>query len=113
MLRCRPSPTFPILLPASSSGRCRCRLTLPILLTMVSDASKKKAAQKKAAAAAKRGAKVPAPSSSSSSAAAKAVDAVAALKLSDRTCTGVLASHPLSRDIHVSIPVLPDPSILL
>ena len=75
---------------------------------MVSDASKKKAAQKKAAAAAKRGAKVPAPSSSSSSsAAAKAVDAVAALKLSDRTCTGVLASHPLSRDIHVSIPVYP------
>ncbi|XP_066331241.1 ABC transporter F family member 1-like [Miscanthus floridulus] len=68
---------------------------------MVSDASKKKAAQKKAAAAAKRGAKVPAPSSSSSSAAAKAVDAVAALKLSDRTCTGVLASHPLSRDIHI------------
>ncbi|CAD6245580.1 unnamed protein product [Miscanthus lutarioriparius] len=68
---------------------------------MVSDASKKKAAQKKAAAAAKRGAKVPAPSSSSSSAAVKAVDAVAALKLSDRTCTGVLASHPLSRDIHI------------
>jgi hypothetical protein len=24
-----------------------------------------------------------------------------ALNLSDRTCTGVLASHPLSRDIHV------------
>ncbi|CAD6265115.1 unnamed protein product [Miscanthus lutarioriparius] len=67
---------------------------------MVSDASKKKAAQKKAAAAAKRGAKVPTPSSSSS-AVAKSVDAVAALKLSDRTCTGVLASHPLSRDIHI------------
>ncbi|AQK51558.1 ABC transporter F family member 1 [Zea mays] len=67
---------------------------------MVSDASKKKAAQKKAAAAAKRGAKVPTPSSSSS-ADAKSIGAVAALKLSDRTCTGVLASHPLSRDIHI------------
>ncbi|PUZ52737.1 hypothetical protein GQ55_6G293700 [Panicum hallii var. hallii] len=66
---------------------------------MVSDASKKKAA-----AAAKRGAKAPvAPSSSSKGAAAappKSIDAVAALNLSDRTCTGVLASHPLSRDIH-------------
>jgi ATP-binding cassette, subfamily F, member 2 len=79
----------------------------PLLTTMVSDASKKKAAQKKAAAAAKRGAKVPTPSSSSSSADAKSIGAVAALKLSDRTCTGVLASHPLSRDIHVSIPVFP------
>jgi ATP-binding cassette, subfamily F, member 2 len=78
----------------------------PLLTTMVSDASKKKAAQKKAAAAAKRGAKVPTPSSSSS-ADAKSIGAVAALKLSDRTCTGVLASHPLSRDIHVSIPVFP------
>ncbi|CAM0148573.1 unnamed protein product [Urochloa decumbens] len=73
---------------------------------MVSEASKKKAAQKKAAAAAKRGAKAPAaPSSSSSSkkggAAPNSIDAVAALKLSDRTCTGVLASHPLSRDIHI------------
>uniref|UniRef100_A0A0E0EP54 ABC transporter domain-containing protein n=1 Tax=Oryza meridionalis TaxID=40149 RepID=A0A0E0EP54_9ORYZ len=66
---------------------------------MVSDASKKKAAQKKAAAAAKRGAK--ASSSSSSSAADKAANGIAALKLSDRTCTGVLASHPLSRDIHI------------
>ncbi|NP_001385827.1 ABC transporter F family member 1 precursor [Zea mays] len=72
----------------------------PLLTTMVSDASKKKAAQKKAAAAAKRGAKVPTPSSSSS-ADAKSIGAVAALKLSDRTCTGVLASHPLSRDIHI------------
>jgi ATP-binding cassette, subfamily F, member 2 len=70
----------------------------PLLTTMVSDASKKKAA--------KRGAKVPTPSSSSS-ADAKSIGAVAALKLSDRTCTGVLASHPLSRDIHVSIPVFP------
>ncbi|KAL6622861.1 hypothetical protein ACP70R_032740 [Stipagrostis hirtigluma subsp. patula] len=72
---------------------------------MVSDASKKKAAQKKAAAAAKRGGKAAAASSSSSSSAAaaaeKAANGVAALKLSDRTCTGVLASHPLSRDIHI------------
>ncbi|KAL6851954.1 hypothetical protein ACP4OV_020139 [Aristida adscensionis] len=70
---------------------------------MVSDASKKKAAQKKAAAAAKRGGKAAAASSSSSSssAAEKAANGVAALKLSDRTCTGVLASHPLSRDIHI------------
>uniref|UniRef100_A0A0D9XAZ7 ABC transporter domain-containing protein n=1 Tax=Leersia perrieri TaxID=77586 RepID=A0A0D9XAZ7_9ORYZ len=70
---------------------------------MVSDASKKKAAQKKAAAAAKRGAKSSSASSSSSSSAAadKAANGIAALKLSDRTCTGVLASHPLSRDIHI------------
>uniref|UniRef100_A0A0E0LY18 ABC transporter domain-containing protein n=1 Tax=Oryza punctata TaxID=4537 RepID=A0A0E0LY18_ORYPU len=69
---------------------------------MVSDASKKKAAQKKAAAAAKRGAKASSSSSSSSAAAAdKAANGIAALKLSDRTCTGVLASHPLSRDIHI------------
>ncbi|CAO2186503.1 unnamed protein product [Urochloa humidicola] len=70
---------------------------------MVSDASKKKAAQKKAAAAAKRGAKAPAAPSSSSKKgpAPNSIDAVAALKLSDRTCTGVLASHPLSRDIHI------------
>ncbi|XP_052168673.1 ABC transporter F family member 1-like [Oryza glaberrima] len=61
---------------------------------MVSDASKKKAAQKKAAAAAKRGDK--AASSSSSTAAAKA-----AITLSERTCTAVLTSHPLSRDIHI------------
>ncbi|GJN35060.1 hypothetical protein PR202_gb23790 [Eleusine coracana subsp. coracana] len=72
---------------------------------MVSEASKKKAAQKKAAAAAKRGGKAAAASSSSSSAAAaaaeKAANDMAALQLSDRTCTGVLASHPLSRDIHI------------
>nr|CAB3483842.1 unnamed protein product [Digitaria exilis] len=70
---------------------------------MVSDATKKKAAQKKAAAAAKRGGakKAPAAPSSSSSNGNVVVDAVAALKLSDRTCTGVLASHPLSRDIHI------------
>ncbi|XP_062201924.1 ABC transporter F family member 1 [Phragmites australis] len=70
---------------------------------MVSEASKKKAAQKKAAAAAKRGGKAASASSSSSSSAAaeKAANGVAALQLSDRTCTGVLASHPLSRDIHI------------
>ncbi|RLN28663.1 ABC transporter F family member 1 [Panicum miliaceum] len=72
---------------------------------MVSEASKKKAAQKKAAAAAKRGGKAASSSSSSSSSAAaasdKAANGVGALKLSDRTCTGVLASHPLSRDIHI------------
>lgn len=66
---------------------------------MVSEASKKKAAQKKAAAAAKRGGKVAAVSSK------KAVDSVANgigdIQISDRTCTGVLCSHPLSRDIRV------------
>ncbi|XP_047940360.1 ABC transporter F family member 1-like [Salvia hispanica] len=74
---------------------------------MVSDASKKKAAQKKAAAAAKRGGKATA-----SKAAAAApengssnVDSLASgvgdLVISDRTCTGVLCSHPLSRDIRI------------
>lgn len=79
---------------------------------MVSDASKKREAQKKAAAAAKRGGK-------SKAAAMKAAAAVTAspaesnsvdeltngvgeIQLSDRTCTGVLCSHPLSRDIRVS-----------
>lgn len=72
---------------------------------MVSDASKKKAAQKKAAAAAKRGGKAAAASSKTAS--DKAVDSVANgigdIQISDRTCTGVLCSHPLSRDIRVSI----------
>ncbi|KAG8048354.1 hypothetical protein GUJ93_ZPchr0008g12728 [Zizania palustris] len=81
----------PLLLPPPSPGGKP---------AMVSDASKKKAAQKKAAAAAKRGAKASS-SSSSSSSADKAANGVAALNLSDRTCTGVLASHPLSRDIHI------------
>ncbi|KAF0911475.1 hypothetical protein E2562_011127 [Oryza meyeriana var. granulata] len=67
---------------------------------MVSDASKKKAAQKKAAAAAKRGGKA-ASSSSSFSTAAKAADGLSAISLSERTCTAVLTSHPLSRDIHI------------
>ncbi|XP_072968437.1 ABC transporter F family member 1-like [Typha angustifolia] len=66
---------------------------------MVSDASKKKAAAKKAAAAAKRGGK--SSSTSSAVAAEKVSNGVGSLRISDRTCTGVLASHPLSRDIHI------------
>jgi len=73
---------------------------------MVSEASKKKAAQKKAAAAAKRGGKVAAIAASSKKASEKVVDSVANgigdIQISDRTCTGVLCSHPLSRDIRVS-----------
>ncbi|XWS74342.1 hypothetical protein CRYUN_Cryun02cG0206500 [Craigia yunnanensis] len=77
---------------------------------MVSDASKKKAAQKKAAAAAKRGGKAIAVAASSKAAAAtgagkngvdKVSEAVSALQISDRTCTGVFCSHPLSRDIRI------------
>ncbi|KAJ8425952.1 hypothetical protein Cgig2_016232 [Carnegiea gigantea] len=73
---------------------------------MVSDASKKKAAQKKAAAAAKRGGKAAGAASSKAAAAAvqsvdKVVDGVSDLDISDRTCTGVLCSHPLSRDIRI------------
>lgn len=74
---------------------------------MVSDASKKKAAQKKAAAAAKRGSK------SSAIATASKADSVSngiadqlenemgLMQITDRTCTGVLASHLQSRDIHI------------
>ena len=72
---------------------------------MVSDASKKKAAQKKAAAAAKRGGKAAAASSKTSSSekpADKLAYGIGELQISDRTCTGVLCSHPLSRDIRVS-----------
>ncbi|KAM3302943.1 ABC transporter F family member 1 [Capsicum chacoense] len=76
---------------------------------MVSDAAKKRDAQKKAAAAARRGGKGAA---TSKAAAAKGVAAesngvdslangVGDLKISDRTCTGVLCSHPLSRDIRI------------
>lgn len=71
---------------------------------MVSDASKKKAAQKKAAAAAKRGGKVAASSSSNTQnngVVDNVTNGVSELKISDRTCTGVLCSHPLSRDIRV------------
>lgn len=74
---------------------------------MVSDASKKKAAAKKAAAVAKRGSK------SAAAGLEKAAETqqngtngvtndLARLGITDRTCTGVLASHPQSRDIHVS-----------
>lgn len=74
---------------------------------MVSDASKKKAAQKKAAAAAKRGGKAATAAASSKAAASdkaadKLANGIADMQISDRTCTGVLCSHPLSRDIRVS-----------
>jgi len=71
---------------------------------MVSDASKKKAPQKKAAAAAKRGGKAAAAAvvaTASSKAAEKAANGIADMQLSNRTCTGVLCSHPLSRDIRI------------
>ncbi|KAH6766315.1 ABC transporter family protein [Perilla frutescens var. hirtella] len=72
---------------------------------MVSDASKKKAAQKKAAAAAKRGGKAPASSKAAAVENGSKVDSLASgvgdLLISDRTCTGVLCSHPLSRDIRI------------
>ncbi|KAI3981245.1 hypothetical protein MKX01_041300 [Papaver californicum] len=70
---------------------------------MVSDASKKKAAQKKAAAAAKRGGKSAAATSKSASNGAldKLANGVGNIEISDRTCTGVLCSHPMSRDIHI------------
>lgn len=76
---------------------------------MVSDASKKKAAQKKAAAAAKRGGKAAAAAAASKAASLsngtsvdKAAEEIGNMLISDRTCTGVLCSHPLSRDIRVS-----------
>lgn len=71
---------------------------------MVSDASKKKAAQKKAAAAAKRGGKSVAAAIAkigSSTSSDNLSSGVENLQISDRTCTGVLCSHPLSRDIRV------------
>lgn len=74
---------------------------------MVSDASKKKAAQKKAAAAAKRGGKSAAVAGAkmgSSTSTDNLSAGVENLLISDRTCTGVLCSHPLSRDIRVIIP---------
>ncbi|CAJ1955889.1 unnamed protein product, partial [Sphenostylis stenocarpa] len=79
------------------------------ILKMVSDASKKKAAQKKAAAAAKRGGKAVAASSkmtSSEKAADNLANGIGEIQISDRTCTGVLCSHPLSRDIRVSTVLL-------
>ncbi|GKD57103.1 hypothetical protein Tco_1290490, partial [Tanacetum coccineum] len=77
---------------------------------MVSDASKKKALQKKAAAAAKRGGKAAAAATSAKAAAVgmngstssdNLSNGMGNLVISDRTCTGVLCSHPLSRDIRV------------
>ncbi|KMZ58255.1 ATP-binding cassette [Zostera marina] len=69
---------------------------------MVSDASKKKAAQKKAAAAAKRGGKSKAAVVASSKANTSSLtNQIELLQISDRTCTGILGSHPLSRDIHI------------
>jgi ATP-binding cassette subfamily F protein 2 len=85
-------------------------------LRMVSDASKKKAAQKKAAAAAKRGGKAVAAASSKSVAASdsqKLENGIAALQISDRNCTGVLCSHPLSRDIRVSYLPIDKPKLCL
>lgn len=80
---------------------------------MVSDASKKKALQKKAAAAAKRGGKAAAAATSAKAAAVGTMNGSSSsdnlsngmgnLVISDRTCTGVLCSHPLSRDIRVTI----------
>lgn len=75
---------------------------------MVSDASKKKAAAKKAAAAEKRGSKSAAAVAQSKlkevqagATAESLAEEMAAARITDRTCTGVLASHPQSRDIHV------------
>ncbi|KAI4304695.1 hypothetical protein MLD38_040169 [Melastoma candidum] len=93
---------------ASSSAPSRFFFLLPS--RMVSDASKKKAAQKKAAAAAKRGGKAAAAATSSKAAAAAGesnggveslTNGVDNMRISDRTCTGVLCSHPLSRDIRI------------
>lgn len=80
---------------------------------MVSDASKKKAAQKKAAAAAKRGGKAAAVAASkkvaeigkvkASSSSDNLANGMGSLVISDRTCTGVLCSHPLSRDIRLDL----------
>ncbi|XP_009788997.1 ABC transporter F family member 1 [Nicotiana tabacum] len=78
---------------------------------MVSDAAKKRDAQKKAAAAARRGGKGAAASSKTVATASKAApetngvdnltNGVGDLHISDRNCTGVLCSHPLSRDIRI------------
>ncbi|CAI5465370.1 unnamed protein product [Closterium sp. Yama58-4] len=62
-----------------------------------SDAKKERAAAKKAAAAAKKAAKNKSPSVSASN----SEKDLKSLDDHDRSCTGVLASHALSRDIHV------------
>ncbi|KAG0569875.1 hypothetical protein M758_6G117600 [Ceratodon purpureus] len=75
---------------------------------MVSDASKKKAAAKKLAAAEKRGSKAAAVVAqtklkdvTSGTTADTLAEELAAANITDRTCTGVLASHAQSRDIHI------------
>ncbi|KAH0712944.1 hypothetical protein KY290_008494 [Solanum tuberosum] len=77
---------------------------------MVSDAAKKRDAQKKAAAAARRGGKGAAASKSAATASKSAgesngvdnlTNGVGDLQISDRTCTGILCSHPQSRDIRI------------
>lgn len=80
-------------------------------LKMVSDASKKKALQKKAAAAAKRGGKAVVAATSAKAAAigtmnggsstANLSNGMGSLVIYDRTCIGVLCSHPLSKDIQI------------
>lgn len=87
---------------------------------MPSDASKKRAAKKKearerkavevkrsATGASSKGTKTSpkgtetSPKSTDASVEATAAS-VAAMKLEARTCTGVLSSHPMSRDVHIS-----------
>lgn len=77
---------------------------------MVSDASKKKAAAKKLAAASKRGSKAAAVVAATKLddlnngvTADTLAEELAAANITDRTCTGILASHAQSRDIHVSL----------
>ncbi|CAI0410895.1 unnamed protein product, partial [Linum tenue] len=95
--------------PAATNTLSRFLCCLSEFVKMVSDASKKKAAQKKAAAAAKRGGKAAAAAASSKAAVSSqngnAVDklsnGIGTMEISDRNCTGVLCSHPLSRDIRI------------
>lgn len=79
---------------------------------MVSDAKKKKAASKKAgnkvasastagSVAAREASREPSPNASSDQLAALDISLSGADEASDRTVTGVLTSHPQSRDIHV------------
>jgi ATP-binding cassette subfamily F protein 2 len=75
---------------------------------MVSDASKKKAAAKKLAAASKRGSKAAAVVAATKLddlnngvAVDTLAEEMAAANITDRTCTGILASHAQSRDIHI------------
>uniref|UniRef100_A0A803MIU5 DUF3615 domain-containing protein n=1 Tax=Chenopodium quinoa TaxID=63459 RepID=A0A803MIU5_CHEQI len=68
---------------------------------MVSDASKKKAAQKKAAVAAKGGSKAPASSKAAAQSVDKVTEAAGDMAISDRNCTCILCSHPMSRDVGI------------